>query len=336
MTRVFSGIQPTGAKHIGNYLGALRPWVDGQYKADCIYSIVDLHALTIPKDPAEVRIATIDTAALILAVGVDPEVAVLFAQSHVPEHAQLSWLLECTASFGELGRMTAWKDKTAKGGESSARSGLFTYPVLQAADILLYDTDEVPVGDDQRQHVELSRDIAQRFNHRYGDTFVVPEARVPPPRLGARIMDLQEPTNKMSTSAASDAGVIRLTDDPKTIERKLKRAVTDTETGTGSVRHAPDTKPGVATLIELLGTSTGRSVREIEDSYTRYGDLKKDTAAAVVEMLSPIQARYRGYLDDPGQISLILAAGADKARETASVTYARAADAMGLVPPAKR
>ena len=332
MSRVFSGIQPTGAKHLGNLLGAMRWWVEDQYDGDAFYCVVDLHALTVPKDPDEMRESTRTTATLLLAVGLDPDVCTLFVQSHVPEHTQLAWLLECTASVGELRRMTQFKEKSAEG-EAEARAGLFTYPVLMAADILLYDTDLVPVGDDQRQHLELARDLAQRFNSRYGPTFVVPDAKIPPPNRGARIMDLQEPTRKMSTTGASDAGVVLLLDDPATIERKIRRAVTDTDPADDPVRYDPGTKPGVSTLLELLAISTGRDPETVAADYTRYGPLKADTAAAVIAMLAPLQSRYRELAADPGGVAQVLASGAERARGVAAKTYARARDAMGLLAP---
>jgi tryptophanyl-tRNA synthetase len=332
MTTVLSGIQPTGDIHLGNYLGALRWWVADQHEHDSYYCVVDLHALTVPRDPAELRAKTVECAALLLAVGLDPEVCTLFLQSHVPEHTELTWLLECTASMGELGRMTQFKDKTAKGGEESARVGLFTYPVLQAADILLYDADRVPVGDDQRQHLELTRDLAIRFNQRFGSTFVVPAPAIPPPGRGARIMDLQAPESKMSKSAESPQGVVLLLDPPAVIERKVKRAVTDAETGAGAVRYDPASKPGVSNLLQLLGLATARTPQEVAAGYTQYGPLKADTAAALIDMLAPIQARYRELMSDPGAIDKVLRRGADKARAVAGVTLKRARDAMGLLP----
>jgi tryptophanyl-tRNA synthetase len=334
MARLLSGIQPTGDVQLGNYLGALKWWVVDQHEYDSFFCIVDLHALTVPRDPAELRSSTINAAAILLAVGLDPDICTLFVQSHVPEHTELSWLLECTASMGELRRMTQWKDKSAKGGEESARVGLFTYPVLQAADILLYDADRVPVGDDQRQHVELARDLAQRFNQRYGETFVVPAASIPPSGRGARIMDLQNPTSKMSKSASSPQGLILLLDEPRAIERKVKRAVTDAETGPGSVRYDPMVKPGVSNLLEMLGLATGRSPEDVAPGYDAYGPLKADTAAALVELVRPIQQRYAGLSADPGAIEKVLRQGAEKARAVASATYTRARDAMGLLPPA--
>jgi tryptophanyl-tRNA synthetase len=330
---VLSGIQPTGDIHLGNYLGALRWWVKDQHEHDSYFVLVDLHALTVPRDPAELRVKTLECANTLLAVGLDPELCTLFLQSHVPEHTELSWLLECTASMGELERMTQWKDKTAKGGAESARVGLFTYPVLQAADILLYDADRVPVGDDQRQHVELTRDLAVRFNQRYGaETFVVPTAAIPSVGRGARIMDLQRPTAKMSKSAESDQGVIMLLDPPAVIEHKIKRAVTDADTGDASVRYDPATKPGVSNLLELLGLATDRPPPEVAASYTQYGPLKADTAAAVVESLRPIQERYQVLAADPTIAEKALAQGAEKAQAVASGTLRRARNAIGLLP----
>jgi tryptophanyl-tRNA synthetase len=334
VTRVLSGIQPTGDIHLGNYLGALRWWVADQHEHDSYFVLVDLHALTVPRDPGELRRKTLEGANILLAVGLDPAVCTLFAQSHVPAHSELNWLLECTASMGELGRMTQWKDKTSKGGEESARVGLFTYPVLQAADILLYDADRVPVGDDQRQHLELTRDLAVRFNRRYGDTFVVPAAAIPAAGRGARIMDLQVPTAKMSKSAESEQGVILLLDPPEVIERKIKRAVTDADAGAGAVRYDPKAKPGVANLLELLGLSTGRPPADVAASYTQYGALKADTATAVIELLHPIQERYREFVADPSVAEKALAQGAGKAEAVASATLRRARDAMGLLPRA--
>ena len=332
MTTVLSGIQPTGELHLGNYLGALRWWVADQHEHESYFCIVDLHALTVPRPPAEVRSKTLETAALLLAIGLDPELCTTFVQSHVPEHPELNWLLECTAGMGELRRMTQWKDKTAKGGEESARVGLFTYPVLQAADILLYDADRVPVGDDQRQHLELTRDLAVRFNQRYGETFVVPAAAIASAGRGARIMDLQQPTAKMSKSAESPQGVVLLLDPPDAVDRKIRRAVTDADTGVGAVRYDPAAKPGVSNLLELLAIATDRPVADVAEGYTGYGQLKADAAAAVIELLRPIQAGYTGLLADPGYVEKVLARGAEKARSVASATYGRARDAMGLLP----
>ena len=325
MTRVFSGIQPTGDVQLGNLLGALRYWVADQHGADSLYCVVDLHALTLPQDPAELRARTLEVAQLLLAVGIDPDVATLFIQSHVPEHTQLAWILECTASFGELRRMTQFKDKSESAEFVSA--GLLTYPALMAADILLYDTDRVPVGDDQRQHLELSRDLAMRFNHRYGDTFVVPEATIP--TVGARVMDLQAPTRKMSKSADSPQGTVLVLDDLDSVAKKIKRAVTDTD---NEVRFDPDTKPGVSNLLSILGAATDRDPEALAGDYTQYGPLKADTADAVVELLRPIQARYAELAADPAGTAAILAKGADKAQAVAASALARAQHAIGLLP----
>ena len=327
MTRVFSGIQPTGNVHLGNVLGALLRWADDQHQADSVYCVVDLHALTIPQDPAELRATTTRLAQTLLAVGLDPEVCTLFVQSHVHEHAELAWVMQCTASYGELSRMTQFKDKSAKAGGGFVSGGLFTYPALMAADILLYDTDLVPVGDDQRQHVELARDVAIRFNSRYGDTFVVPEATFP--KAGARVMDLQNPTAKMSKSEEDAAGTILLLDDPKVIEKKIKRAVTDAD---AEVRYDVAEKPGVSNLLSILGACTGRTPEEAAEGYTQYGPLKADTAAAVIEKLAPIQARFQELAANPGETQRLLAVGAEKAQAIAGSTLTRARDALGLLP----
>jgi tryptophanyl-tRNA synthetase len=326
MSRVLSGLQPSGDLHLGNYLGAIRNWVADQYDYDCFYGIVDLHALTLDIDPAELRSRTYETALDLMAAGIDPDRCTLFVQSHVPEHVQLAWLLECTATMGELGRMTQFKEKSA--GKDSVRVGLFTYPVLQAADILLYDADRVPVGDDQRQHLELTRELANRFNHRYGPTLVVPEAAIPP--MAARVMDLQHPGQKMSKSVNSPLGTILLLDDPAEITRKVKKAVTDTD---GEVRYDRDAKPGLSNLIELLAVASDRTPNEVAGSYQRYGDLKSDLAEALVEMLRPVRERRDALAADSGAVTALLASGADKARKVASATYARAAEAIGLLAP---
>ncbi len=325
MARVLSGIQPTGDIHLGNYLGALRQWAADQHEYDSYYCVVDLHALTVPRDPYELRAKTLETTLVLIAAGLDPDRCTLFVQSHVPEHTQLCWLLECIAAMGELRRMTQFKDK-ARGGEESARVGLFTYPVLQAADILLYDADRVPVGDEQRQHLELCRDLAMRFNSRYGETFVVPEAAVP--AVGARIMDLQRPEAKMSKSAESPKGVVMVLDEPEVIERKFKRAVTDPGT---SVRFDFEHKPGVSNLLQILAAVTGRSPEEVAGDYEQYGPLKADTAAAVIELLRPVRERYAELAGDPAIAEAVLKQGADKARAVASVTLRRAQEAMGLL-----
>jgi len=327
MTRVLSGIQPTGGIHLGNYSGAIRRWVRDQHTTDAFHPVVDLHALTIPRDPAELRQATLETATMLMACGLDANICTLFVQSHVPEHPQLAWLLECTASMGELRRMTQFKDKAAKGGEESARVGLFTYPTLMAADILLYDTDQVPVGEDQRQHLELCRDVATRFNSRYGETFKVPDATLP--EVGARVMDLQNPTAKMSKSSDADAGLVMLLDPLDSVARKIKRAVTDTES---EVRYDREAKPGVSNLLELLAVATGRSPADVASGYTQYGPLKADAAEAVVEMIRPIQERYRQLEADPAGVQAVLEKGADKAGDIAASTLARAQRNIGLLP----
>jgi tryptophanyl-tRNA synthetase len=325
MARVLSGIQPTGDVHLGNYLGAIRLWARDQHEQDAYFCVVDLHALTLEFDPAELRAKTLQTATLLLAAGLDPDVCTLFVQGHVPQHTELAWLLECTATYGELHRMTQFKDKAE--GRESVRVGLFTYPVLQAADILLYDADQVPVGEDQRQHIELCRDLAIRFNHHYGETFKVPEATIP--KVGARVMDLQDPTIKMSKSRSSPQGKIDLLEPPESIARKIKRAVTDTET---EVRYDPATKPGVSNLLELLSVSTGAPPGDLAARYTQYGPLKADTAEAVVEYLRPVQERYRILAADEGHVQDLLAKGAAKAEAVAAATLARARTAMGLLP----
>ncbi|MGB1824298.1 MAG: tryptophan--tRNA ligase, partial [Ilumatobacteraceae bacterium] len=298
MTRVLSCIQPTGAVHLGNYLGALRNWVDGQHDKDVFHGIVDLHALTVTTEPDVVGPATTDLAAMLFAIGLDPEIATVFVQSHVPEHSQLGWIMECTVSFGELSRMTQFKDKSARREADFVSAGLFTYPALQAADIVLYDADEVPVGEDQRQHIEITRDIAIRFNSRFGDTLVVPEAVTP--RAGARVMDLQEPTSKMSKSGDSDAGCVFMLDTPAAIEKKFKRAVTDSES---EVRYDIAAKPGVSNLLDILSAATGGDRERLAEEYSQYGPLKSDTAAAVIELLQPIQERHAELMADPAELS---------------------------------
>jgi tryptophanyl-tRNA synthetase len=326
MTRVFSGVQPSGALHLGNYLGAFRQWVADQAEFDCLFCVVDLHGITGDHDPAELRRRTFDTAAGFLAAGIEPERSTLFVQSHVHEHAELSWLIECTVTFGELSRMTQFKDK-AKGGQGSVRAGLFTYPALMAADILLYDTDRVPVGEDQRQHLELTRDVAVRFNRRYGETFVVPEAAVP--RHAARVMDLQHPEAKMSKSERSPLGTIDLLDTPDEIRQKVRKAVTDTD---GEVRFDPEAKPGLSNLLQLMAAVSGLSIDEVVGRYERYGPLKADLAEALVEALRPVRERYATFTADPAEIAALLDQGAEKASGIASKTLARAKEAMGFMP----
>jgi len=327
VARVLSCIQPTGEVHLGNYLGALRNWVSGQHTNDVFHGIVDLHALTVTDTPGVLGKQTLQLAAILFAVGLDPQVATVFVQSHIPEHSQLGWIMECTVSFGELSRMTQFKDKSAKREADFVSAGLFTYPALQAADILLYDAAEVPVGDDQRQHIEITRDIALRFNHRFGDTFVVPKAVTPP--TGARVMDLQEPTNKMSKSGDGEAGIIYLLDDPASIVKKFKRAVTDSD---NEVAFDRERKPGVSNLLEILAAATNESPASLATTYTQYGKLKQDTGEAVAEMLRPIQTRYHELMADPAELSNLLALGKERASKIAQATIARAHNAIGLYP----
>jgi len=326
VTRVLSCVQPTGDAHLGFYLGALRNWVSGQHDKEVFHGIVDLHALTVTETPGVVGDRTLDLAAILFGVGLDPDVATVFVQSHVPEHSQLAWLMECNVAFGELSRMTQFKDKSAKRTGEFISGGLFTYPALMAGDILLYDTDEVPVGDDQRQHVEITRDIAERFNHRFGTTFVLPEAVVP--AAGARVMDLQDPTSKMSKTSSGDAGVVKLLDDPTTIARKFKRAVTDSD---NDVRFDPEGKPGVSNLLQILAALGGRRPDDVADDYTQYGSLKADTGDAVIEALRPLQQRATELLADRSQLAELLRKGSDRARVVASSTLERAYRAVGLV-----
>lgn len=312
--------------HLGNYFGAVRTWVEDQDRSDAYFCVVDLHALTLAIDPEDLRRQTRETASLLLASGLDPARCTLFVQSHVPAHQQLTWLLECTATMGELRRMTQFKDKG--GGQESVKVGLFTYPVLMAADILLYQADQVPVGDDQRQHLELTREIADRFNARYGHVFTVPQATIP--AVGARVMDLQHPERKMSKSVSSPLGTIGVLDAPAEIERKIKKAVTDTD---GEVRFDAEQKPGLANLLTLLGAATQEAPSVLAERYERYGDLKRDTAEALVELLRPLQQRYEEFEADPAQVMKLLDAGATSAREVADRTYAAAANAAGLLAP---
>ena len=325
MTRVFSGVKPTGLLHIGNYLGAFRQWAADQREFDCFFCVVDLHGLTLEHDPADLRRRTVETAIGFLASGIEPDQCTLFVQSQVHEHAELSWLMESTVTFGELSRMTQFKDKAA--GRQSIRAALFTYPALMAADILLYDTDRVPVGDDQRQHVELTRDLAIRFNKRYGETFVVPRAALP--RFAARVMDLQHPENKMSKSDESPQGTIDLLDSPEQISQKIRRAVTDAD---GEVRYDPEHKPGLANLLELFAAVSDRSADEVAAGYQQYGPLKADLVDALTEALGPERERYELLASDPEQIASLLDQGAEKASSVASKTLARAKDAIGLLP----
>ncbi len=326
--RVFSGIQPTaGSFQLGNYLGALRHWVQLQDAAETYYCVVDLHAITLPQDPAALRQQTLTAYAQLVGIGVDPARSVLFVQSHVAEHAQLAWVLQCLTGFGEASRMTQFKDKSARQGGDSTSVGLFTYPVLQAADILLYLATAVPVGEDQRQHLELTRDVAQRFNARFGTTFVVPEPHIV--KDTAKILDLQDPTSKMSKSQPS--GCVFLLDPPKTIAKKIRSAVTDSET---EVRYDPESKPGVSNLLTILGAFTGRSVDVVEKAYTGqgYGALKGDTADAVVAFAEPYAARVGELLADPAELERTMADGAGRAREVAAATLRSAFERVGFVP----
>lgn len=327
MTRVLSCIQPTGSVHLGNYLGALTNWVAGQHQADVYHGVVDLHALTTTETPGVLGEQTLELAAMLFAVGLDPNVATIFVQSHIHEHSELAWIMECTVSFGELSRMTQFKDKSSKREGDFVSAGLFTYPALQAADILLYDANEVPVGEDQRQHVEITRDIAIRFNHRFGDTFVIPKSVHP--KAGARVMDLQDPTSKMSKSAGTDSGIIYMLDDNASIEKKFKRAVTDSE---NIVRFDRENKPGVSNLLEILAATTSDTPENLAGKYEQYGPLKNDTAQAVIAMLEPIRNRYNELVGDKGELMRLLTVGNNRARKVAADTLARAHKAIGLLP----
>jgi len=330
--RVLSGIQPTADSfHLGNYLGAVRNWVALQDTHDAFYCVVDLHAITAGHDPKLLRQRTRASAAQLLALGLDPERCTLFVQSHVPEHPQLAWVLGCITGFGEASRMTQFKDKSAKQGADRASVGLFTYPVLQAADILLYQANQVPVGEDQRQHLELTRDLAQRFNTTFGPTFTVPDPYII--RDAAKITDLQEPTAKMSKSASSPNGIIELLEDPARAAKKIRSAVTDTGR---EIFFDPATKPGVSNLLTIYSAMTGRSIQDLVAAYDGkgYGDLKKDLAEVVVEFIRPIQERTKAYLDDKAQLDKLLAVGAEKARAVSARTLRRVYDRVGFLPPA--
>ncbi|KWX03622.1 tryptophan--tRNA ligase [Carbonactinospora thermoautotrophica] len=329
--RVLSGIQPTADSfHLGNYLGAIRQWVRLQETHDAFYCIVDLHAITVDHDPARLRERTRVSVAQLLAAGLDPELCTLFVQSHVPEHAQLAWVLNCLTGFGEASRMTQFKDKAQKQGAERATVGLFTYPILQAADILLYQANVVPVGEDQRQHLELTRDLAQRFNGRFGQTFTVPEPHIV--KDTAKILDLQEPAIKMSKSASSPGGIIELLDDPKASAKKIRSAVTDSER---EIRYDEERKPGISNLLTIYSALTGKPVPELERDYAGkgYGDLKKDLAQVVVDFVTPFQERTRKLLADPETLDTILANGAEKARRIAAETLAVVYDRVGFLPP---
>ena len=325
--RIFSGIQPTGQKHLGNYIGAIRRWVDSQDEADTIICIVDLHSITVAYDPEDLRESTLSLAALLIASGIDPQRCTLFVQSHNPDHPEATWLLSAVASMGELRRMTQFKEKAEQ--QEFVSVGLFTYPVLQAADILLHQTDVVPVGEDQRQHVELTRDVAERFNSRYGDTFVVP--RVVVPELGAKIMDLQEPSRKMSTTGGTAQGTVLMLDEPDVLRKKIKSAVTDSGR---EVRRGPG-KEGIENLISIMSVATGETQDAIEASYDGkgYGDFKSDVAEAVIELVSPIQARYTELRADQAELQRLLGLGAEKARASSAPTLAQMYERMGFTRP---
>lgn len=328
--RVLSGMQPSASSlHLGNYLGALVHWVQMQDEYDAVFFIPDLHAITLPQDPAELAQRTRVTAAQYIAGGVDVDKCTLFVQSHVPEHAQLGWVLNCITGFGEASRMTQFKDKFQKQGPDTASVGLFTYPVLQAADILLYQPQGVPVGEDQRQHVELSRDLAQRFNTRFGNTFTVPQPFIQ--KASAKIYDLQNPTAKMSKSAASPAGLINLLDDAKTTAKRIKSAVTDTET---EIRFDREAKPGVSNLLTIYSILTGKQIEDIVGDFEgrMYGQLKAELADVVVDHLQPIRLRANELLSDPAELDRLLARGAAKAREIASATLADVYTKVGFLP----
>ena len=326
--RIFSGIQPTGEKHFGNYSGGFRQYAATQEEGDAFFCIVDLHSITVEYDPQELRDSTLDLAAILFATGLDPERSTVFAQSHVTAHAEAAWLLSSVASYGQLGRMIQFKEKSER--REFVSAGLFTYPVLMAGDILLYQTDLVPIGDDQKQHLELARDMAERFNQRYGETFKVPQGRFP--ETGGRIMDLQEPERKMSTTDSHPAGKVLLTDPADTIRKKLKGAVTDSGS---DVRYQPEQKPGISNLLEIMSVATGDPIPELEARYDScgYGQFKSDVAEAVVELLDPIRTRYEELRADEPALRALLARGADKARAASAPTLEQMYERMGFVRP---
>ncbi|GAA1685679.1 MULTISPECIES: tryptophan--tRNA ligase [Streptomyces] len=331
--RALSGIQPTaGSFHLGNYLGAIRQYVALQETHDAFYTVVDLHAITVPQDPAELRANSRLAAAQLLASGLDPDRCTLFIQSHVPEHAQLGWVMNCLTGFGEASRMTQFKDKSARHGADRATVGLFTYPILQVADILLYQANHVPVGEDQRQHIELTRDLADRFNGRFGETFTVPEAYIV--KETGKIYDLQDPTIKMSKSASTPKGIVSLLDEPKVSAKKIKSAVTDLET---EIRYDEEKKPGVSNLLTIYSTLTGTAIPELERRYEGkgYGALKTELSEVLVEWVTPFRERTQEYLADPATLDGILAKGAEKARAVAAETLAAAYDKVGFLPPVR-
>ncbi|HEY8001111.1 MAG: tryptophan--tRNA ligase [Vicinamibacteria bacterium] len=326
--RIFSGIQPTGRKHLGNYIGAIRQYVEGQDRGEAIYCIVDLHATSVAYEPSALRGYTYDTAAILLAAGLDPERCIFFRQGDVPEQPELCWHLSSVTAWGDLNRMHQFKEKSAQQRELVS-AGLFLYPLLQAADVLAYRADEVPVGDDQRQHIELMRDIAERFNARFGETLVVPEHRIP--EVGARIMDLQDPSSRMSTTASTDQGAVYILDQPEAVRKKVRSAVTDS--GSGVVR-APD-KPGISNLIDVLAVIRGVEPEQVERDFegSGYGDFKSEVAEAVVDYLAPVRERYAAIRADEAGLESVFAAGAAKARPIASETLADVRDAMGVGRP---
>jgi tryptophanyl-tRNA synthetase len=326
--RIFSGIQPTGAKHIGNYSGGFRQYVATQEQGEAFFCIVDLHSITVEYDPADLRERTLDLAAMLFATGLDPERSTVFVQSHVSAHAEAAWMLGSVTSFGELRRMTQFKDKSEQ--HEFVSAGLFTYPVLMAGDILLYQTEIVPVGDDQRQHIELARNIAERFNSRFGDTFTIPKGVFP--EQGARIKNLQEPERAMSTTVGAEQGVVRLVDEPDVIRKKFKTAVTDSGR---EVVHDPAEKPGISNLIEIMSVATGDSITEIESRYdgAGYGRFKEDVGEAVVALVAPIQERYGELRSDDAELQRLLRIGADKAREASAPTLTAMYERMGFVRP---
>jgi tryptophanyl-tRNA synthetase len=325
--RVFSGIQPTGDKHLGNYIGAIQHWVAAQDEVESFICIVDLHSVTVAYDPEDLHESTLSLAALLLAAGIDPERSTLFVQSHNPDHANGAWMLAAVSSFGELRRMTQFKDKADQ--QEFVSVGLFSYPVLQAADVLLYQTDAVPVGEDQRQHIELTRNIAERFNARFGETFVVPEVVVP--KLGAKIMDMQEPTKKMSTTGGTAQGTVLILDEPDVLRKKIRSAVTDSGR---EVRHGPG-KEGIENLISIMSVATGESPEAIESRYdgAGYGEFKSEVAESVITLFEPIRERYRELRADPAELQRLLAMGAEKARASSAPMLALMYERMGFVRP---
>jgi tryptophanyl-tRNA synthetase len=327
--RIFSGIQPTGDKHFGNYSGGFRQYAATQEEGDAFFCIVDLHSITTGYDPDELRESTLDLAAILFATGLEPERSTVFVQSHVTAHSEAAWLLSSVTSYGQLGRMTQFKDKAEA--QQFISAGLFTYPVLMAGDILLYQTDLVPIGDDQRQHLELARDVAERFNSRYGETFKVPEGRFP--ETGGRIMDLQEPGRKMSTTGGTPQGSILIAEDAETVRKKIKSAVTDSGS---DVRYDPEEKPGISNLLEIMSVATGEEIPALEARYDGggYGRLKSDVAEAVVALLDPIRARYEELRADPAELERLLAKGAEKARQASAPTLEQMYERMGFVRPA--